>query len=223
MHDNRKACLQPGAWKDLVSRLPGVLNAEFSVEGEAVREVHILADQSRSPKQIVRDVQSAMAARFQLELDHRVISVAQISELSIPPKKRLICHRMELSTGRDGISAAVTLELDGVHRRGEADSPHNACDRHRCVAQASVSAINAFLTPACRFSLSDWKQVPLGEHSIVLTGLRLTAGGKTEYLVGACPQGEDPNLSVVLSALDAVNRRLSTLPVERGGPDPADL
>ena len=51
-------------WKALTEKLPGVLSVEFVTEGPVVREVHVLSDQSRSPKQIVRDIQSALLARF---------------------------------------------------------------------------------------------------------------------------------------------------------------
>lgn len=211
MYEQQKAGLQTEAWKELVSRLPGILNAEFILEGEVIREIHVLADQSRFPKQIVRDIQSAMAARFQVELDHRIISVAQISSLPGLPKKRILCQRLELSTGRDGINVAVTLELDGRQKKGESSAIHSSHDRSRCIAQAAVEAINNFLNISCRFSVGEWKHVPMGEHEIVLVGLQLSIDGKSEYLVGACQEGDDPNLSVVLATLDAVNRRILAL------------
>ena len=98
------------SWKALVTRLPGVLGAEFTLENGTVREVHILSDQSRSPKQIVRDVQSAMLAKFQVELDHRIVSVAQIPGSAVyRPSRRLRCEQLELSTSREGASASVHL------------------------------------------------------------------------------------------------------------------
>ena len=50
------------AWKALVLRLAGVLGAEFFLENGSIREIHVLADETRSPKQIVRDIQSALSA-----------------------------------------------------------------------------------------------------------------------------------------------------------------
>jgi len=211
MQEPQKYGLQIEAWKELVTRLPGILNTEFVLEGEIIREIHVLADQSRLPKQIVRDIQSAMAARFQVELDHRVISVAQIPSLPAFPKKRLLCQRLELSTGRDGTTVSVTLELDGQQSRGESMSSPSFHDRNRCIAQATVEAINAFLNVTCRFSLGEWKLIPMGQRDVVLVGLQLSTGGVSEYLVGACPVGDDPNLSVVMATLDAVNRRILTL------------
>ena len=102
---------EEAAWKALTEQLPGILNVEFVISSGAVREVHVLSDQSRTPKQIVRDIQSALLARFQLTLDHRIISVAQIPGLPGLDSRRLICDHLELSTGRTELQASVTLRL----------------------------------------------------------------------------------------------------------------
>lgn len=202
---------QREAWKELVSCLPGVLNAEFVLDGDIVREIHVLADQSRYPKQIVRDIQSAMAARFQMELDHRIISVAQIPAPPTFLKRRLICRQLDLSTCRDSINASVTLELDGRQKRGESIACSSTYDRNRCIAQATVDAINGFLNTSNRFSLVEWKSIPMGERNITLAMLQLFGCGKPEYLIGACQEGDDPSLAAVYCTLDAVNRRILNL------------
>ena len=200
---------QTESWKALVIRLPGVLGAEFTLEDGAVREVHILSDQSRSPKQVVRDVQSALLARFQLELDHRCISVA---------RRRLVCDRLEMNSSRDGAGVKILLSLDGHQFTGEARCDLTAGDRFRAIAGATVAAINQCLAPGCRFSLDMVRACPMGERQAVLVGLLLKAEGKTEALLGACYEGEDPNFSVALATLDAVNRRLMTLPTSSSAP-----
>lgn len=202
---------QTEAWKELISRLPGVLNVEIVMEHNLVREVHVLSDQTRAPKQIVRDIQSAMAARFQVDIDHRIVSVAQIPTLPNLAEKRLVCQRLELSTGRECTTIAVTLELDGIQKKGESSAAPFSYSRTRCIAQATVEAINAFLSSDCRFSLLDCKNVNVGERNVTIVGVQLSAYGKSEFLVGACPVGDDPDLSVVGAALDAVNRRILKL------------
>ena len=104
-------------WKALTEKLPGVLSVEFVTEGPVVREVHVLSDQSRSPKQIVRDIQSALLARFQLDLDHRIISVAQIPGLPTVVQRRLICDKLELSTGRSGYGLSLANDRVPLSRR----------------------------------------------------------------------------------------------------------
>ena len=210
----------PAAWKELVTQLPGILGAEFSLENDIIREVHILSDQSRSPKQIVRDVQSALLARFQVELDHRVVSVAQVPG-PIARRGRLICDRLELSTGRSGASASVYLNLEDKIYRGSSQCDLSTTGRFRSIALATVDALNQVLAPGYSFSLDEIRSTTLGEHQAMLVGLLLKHGGKTEALVGACYEGEDPNFSAALATLDAVNRRLPTLPRGENGGTPA--
>ena len=40
----------------------------------------------------------------------------------------------------------------------------------------------------------------------------LKSKGRSEPLLGACYEGEDPNFSVALAVLDAVNRRIAMMP-----------
>ena len=209
----------PAAWKELVTQLPGILGAEFSLENDIIREVHILSDQSRSPKQIVRDVQSALLARFQVELDHRVVSVAQVPG-PIARRGRLICDRLELSTGRSGASASVYLNLEDKIYHGSSQCDLSTTGPFRFIALATVDALNQVLAPGCSFSLDEIRSTTLGEHQAMLVGLLLKNGGKTEALLGACYEGEDPNFSAALATLDAVNRRLPTLPRGENGGTP---
>ena len=206
-------------WKSLITRLPGVLGAEFSMENGVIREVHILSDLSRGPKQIVRDIQSALLTRFQLELDHRIISVAQISSALLEDEKRVLFDHLELTSGRENSEAAVYLNVDGESHVGKASSDLSSAGRYRAIALATVDALNQLLAPDCRLAVDDVRRLPMAERQAVLVGLRLTLAGRTEALLGACYEREDPNFAAALAALDAVNRRFSTLPRLNCGED----
>ena len=66
-------------YQALLNQLPGIINSKIIVDEEGnLIEIHILSDTGRSPKQIVRDVQSALLANNNLKVDHKIISVAQI-------------------------------------------------------------------------------------------------------------------------------------------------
>ena len=199
------------AWKELVCRLPGVLGVEFHVDDGRVAELHVLSDQSRSPKQFARDIQSALLAKFQLELDHRVISVAQIPGCMQEKYTRLIFDHLSMATSRDGVTVDVFL-----HMGEQSCSGHSHCDsspaaRTRSIAEASVAAINQFLPDRCRFTLDDVRMASLAGHEVAMVVVALKADGKNEALLGACYVGEEPNYAVVLATLDAVNRRLPML------------
>ena len=54
-------------------------------QGDDVREIHIVTSSSRPAKQIVRDVQTLLMARFHRVIDHRVVSVAFTEPAPRPP------------------------------------------------------------------------------------------------------------------------------------------
>jgi len=72
-----------GAWtidraEELLVSLTGVLSARVVADKEGeVQEIHVLTTTEVTPKQTVRNVESALMAHLDLEVDHRKISVAQ--------------------------------------------------------------------------------------------------------------------------------------------------
>lgn len=62
----------------LLATLPGIISARLVARpGGQVDEIHLLTTEEISPKQTVRNVESALRAHYDLVLDHRKISVAQ--------------------------------------------------------------------------------------------------------------------------------------------------
>ncbi len=93
-------------YKNLLMILRVIVSSKVKLDdtGNLV-EIHALADKSRNAKQIVRDIQSAVTAKFDLEIDHRIISIAQLSCDSVMQKDlRIVFKGMEV--------ASKGLELD---------------------------------------------------------------------------------------------------------------
>lgn len=62
----------------LLTSLNGVISARVvGRPGHGIEEVHLLTTVAVAPKQTVRNVESALLARFDLAIDHRKVSVAQ--------------------------------------------------------------------------------------------------------------------------------------------------
>lgn len=59
-----------------LNQLKDVQAASITTDGDIIREVHVVAVSSRTPKQIVRDVETVLKAFGKRDIDHRVISVA---------------------------------------------------------------------------------------------------------------------------------------------------
>lgn len=95
--------------ESLLASLAGVISARVrvSIAGD-VQEIHVLATPDLHPKQVVRNVESALRAGLGLEFDRRVISVAQVSPGTALPVRKAANGK----TLADGavVEAAVPLE-----------------------------------------------------------------------------------------------------------------
>ena len=76
----RRAAADLRDLEDELCRLTGVhaVRVVGDRSGRPV-EVHVLADPSKPAKQIVRDVRAVAQTVFGIELDHRIVSVAQLN------------------------------------------------------------------------------------------------------------------------------------------------
>src|SRR5439155_13349000 len=79
--------------EELLGTLPGVISCRIVASGSgAVEEIHILTSDEVSPKQTVRNVESALIAHLGMRVSHKKISVATSSEgralpsTPVPPK-----------------------------------------------------------------------------------------------------------------------------------------
>lgn len=71
--------------EELLRTLTGVVSVRLVAKpGSDIQEIHLLTNYDVTPKQTVRNVESALLAHFDLEIDHRKISVAQTSNPPTP-------------------------------------------------------------------------------------------------------------------------------------------
>lgn len=67
--------------EELLATLPGVISARIVASGSgSVEEIHILTSDEVSPKQTVRNVESALIAHLGMRVSHKKISVATSSD-----------------------------------------------------------------------------------------------------------------------------------------------
>lgn len=197
-------------YQNLLNRLPGVLSSRIIADSnQTITEIHILSDLSRGPKQIVRDVQSALLAKFDLTIDHKIISVAQVEESRLGIREsRLIIDSIRVSSEQGKVEVSVILSKDEQTFEGNASGGNSAQGRLRVVAEAALQAIHRFLNKDYLFVLSDAVKISLADRkAIAVSILHFTNFGE-EYLSGSAIIKTDENEAVVKATLDAVNRRL---------------
>lgn len=195
----------------------------------AIEEIHVLAGSGRGPKQIVRDIESSLMARFGVAVDHKKISVAQIGEglagcldqagpASGPPggwgvlvqgRLRLVGVRHTVDSTR--AEAEVRVELDGRVSSGQAAGPASAANRLRVAAEAALNAVADYFRPNYELVLEDAAVITLHGRRVALSMMCLLSSSGEEALVGACLVRSGEVEAIVRSVLDALNRRFAVL------------
>lgn len=103
--------------EELLRTLTGVVSVRLVAKpGSDIQEIHLLTNYEVTPKQTVRNVESALLAHFDLEIDHRKISVAQTSNPPTPataPPASPAGASPAAETGRSG-NGAVIRPLPGA-------------------------------------------------------------------------------------------------------------
>lgn len=216
-------------YEELICKVQGVFSAKVKVDdadGEII-ECHVLADKSRNVKQLVRDVQSALVAKFHVDLDYKLISIAQVDNLdSIIASSRVELPaeehkpdlpRAQLKTfmmGYEGsnIKAVVTLALGEQTYTGEASGNSGMNSRYRTLAQAVVNAVNYDMDQCLTLSILDVQKFSINGQYAYAVAIYHRDKGLEETLLGAAMIREDEYMAVVKAALDALNRRLISPP-----------
>ncbi len=218
--------------------IEGVNIALSSDDGE-ISEVNILAGGQRPPKQIVRDVRSALRAEFQFDLDYRKISVAQKREpdegetpakpeapsRSVPTVLKLPATQVQeepaavrlrfvgVTVGIDQTTchARVELSLGDRETVGEATGVSSRRQVSRLIAEASLSAVAKFLDDSYGLTLMDLEVLEFGGEDVVLVAIKFHKDRSDKTLTGSCAVSHDLQQSVVYATLDALNRILGRL------------
>ena len=202
-------------WQELICRLEGVQAAQvvFAENGMPC-EIHVLAGPEKSSKSLVRDIQSALTAQFGVQVDHRIISVAQLSEGLVPRGDFRLAHTgLEIKSAGGRVSASVTLARGCDTYTGHGESANTPFARRRCVSEAALAAVNRAAGETC-FELASVDAVTLAGQGIVVAQVYSVRDG--QRLLGSAFLNEDPDNAAVHSVLSAVNRRLSVLPRTAG-------
>jgi hypothetical protein len=182
-----------------------------------IQEIHVLALPSKSPKQLVRDIESTIMARFNLEVDHKKISIAQLGEeiISEEPKERANPRaRIDyIHTQVKGVTAyvSVNLDFDGQGCEGSASGPASSSGRTRLVAQATLDSVAKYLGEDLGFALEDVSIVQLGHEKVAVSCIVIVTAMGEQAIAGSALVRQNENDSIVRATLDAINRRLGFL------------
>ena len=184
-----------------------------------IEEIHVLADSSRAPKQVVRDVESALMARFGIELDHKKVSVAQTQDGKQLRFNESRLKFSDVSISLNGAKAEATVHLsnNSETHTGTAVGHSSSHNQLRLVATATLRAVeNCQGSDGCLVLEDLSSGVALSGRSIVVVFVSMITPRGEDFLTGSSVVKQDSWKAVVNATLDAVNRRLGSIQEQSG-------
>lgn len=204
-----------------LSKITGVRSVRV-VGGARPSEIHVVAGKARSPKQIVRDVQSLAVAGFGVSIDHRIVSVVQIDEDSVgqsSPRSRLARGPQpgrplveSVHTSVEGANRVVRVILgwpEGVRSEGNASSGTSRELQARAAMEATVEALApALAVRSMRIEVEHAFVQAMGRDEAVVVKATVYEGDEATGVTGAVLVDDEVASAGVRALLHAINRKL---------------
>jgi hypothetical protein len=187
-------------------------------QGE-VSEIHVLTLSDVQPKQVVRNIESALMAQLGLKIDHRKISVAQTADvrpiealqqeaIATRAKKRVVVfHGLEVRPSERPQRVLVRVKLAFEEREAAAEEVGTDTTRNRveAAARAAAACLDELL-PDNSIALEGAQIIEAFDRKFVLAAVHGLGGREAQLLTGTCEIRESAERSAVLAVLDATNR-----------------
>lgn len=203
------------SFEELIKKIPSINAVKLVVNDKnKIIECHILANNDRNVKQIVRDIQSSIMAKYDIEIDHKIISVAQIDDQVSLPKEsvkkeiRLRLKKINISLSDENLEAKICIVKDNVEYWSDVVSCTNKHMKVSTIAIAAVDVVNTIVGKRT-FELMHAQTLGIDHREICLASIRcVDSYDEDGMLLGAVYLKSDIYRSVVYAVLNAVNRRI---------------
>jgi len=191
-----------------INSLNGVLFSKIGLDNnKEIKEIHIITKDTYSPKKISRDIESLLMAKYNIAIDYRKISIAQVTEEKTYSRRLKFTDLLITSEG-DNLQVVIKLENNNKVFEGKINCVNWEKNREYVVTRATLEAITSFLSGKVFFQAEEIKRVNLDDKEVVLISINLINAQGKENLVGAALIEDDPHRSLVKAILQAVNRRI---------------
>jgi hypothetical protein len=203
-----------------LSRLRGVVSARVVTDDRGeIAEIHVLADNARHPKQMSRDIESALFSEFGIRVDHRKISIAQTRgrEEATQQEVRLKFLGIDYSIDRTSARARVSVGRGEETYIGVASTMTANADQEELVARATLEAVQEFLRATSlgngevSMELHDFSRSEIAGRRFFAVTIRVHDERGELDVVGSAIVRDDPWRAAACATLDALNRRLPSL------------
>ena len=210
----------------LLSALGGIVSARaVADDGGRLAEIHVLASPEFHPKQIVRNIESALSAGLGVVVDRRIISVAQLRSDAetpfaarskpTPPRaaapatkqpRRVVYVQYDAKASAPMDSHCRVVLMRGDEQlTGTSTGVNTAQGRADAAARAVLHALQS--GGGMRgVGLEGTALIQAHGRTYVLVAARLVTGRQTRSLTGIATLNRSPEEAAIFAALQATNR-----------------
>ena len=197
--------------KSLICMIPDVLSCRVIMGSNSkIEEMHVLCSTGKNIKQIVRDIQSAINAKFDIDIDYKVISVAQIDVNDFKESRLKIAGITVMNIG-NSIKAVVSLENEGHFYEGSSIKVKSLSNKYKAIAEAAIAAVEEFINTKGIFYLEGIEKKKISGNEVFLSLVGCAYKNNNSVFSGCCLVKNDENESIVKSVLDALNRKIGNI------------
>lgn len=203
----------------VIRSLTNIISARIVTnKSGAIEEVHVLTGSSRAPKQVVRDIESALMAQFGIELDHKKVSVAQTQDGKQFRFNESRLKFLEVAISLNGAKSEAVVHLikNDEKYSGTAVGHCSSHNQLRLISTATLRAVENCQGNDGTLVLEDLTAaVNLSGRNVVVVFLSMLTPRGEDFLTGSAIVKQDLWKAVVNATLDAVNRRLGAVSEEK--------
>ncbi|HEY5562504.1 MAG TPA: hypothetical protein VIK72_12265 [Clostridiaceae bacterium] len=195
-------------FKDTIDKIEGVMNSKIVSEGNALKEIHILASNTRSAKQIVRDVETAIITIYDYKVDRKIISIAQIDSDYDEKLKRIKYEGITLTIKDNTAECTVTLIYDEEIYVVTQSGIRTTSNSRRLIADTTLKVVEKILGQTTLFDIQEVIIQSSGDIQFTVVLVNMLLQGNEETVVGSAIIKNDTNEAITKATLGAINRRV---------------
>ena len=216
--------------EELLMTLQEVVSARIVADASGgVEAIHVLVTGQQTPKQMVRNIESALMAHLGMRVDHRKISIAttvrrpvtppavaaetaevkeeEPVEAEFTPRRLLYFEDVEIRGSRTkGVACKVTLRCGTEMIVGEAEGFGSDKSRVELAARAAMAAIALADNQDRQLALEGVKVINVFDREMVFVGVTARIGRTSTLLTGSCEVKDSAETASALAVLNATNR-----------------
>jgi hypothetical protein len=199
--------------EELILTLPGVVSAKIiESESGAVEQIHVLTTAELTPKQVVRNIESALMAHLAAQPTPRSNFIMGADMTPAGGVRRYTARKLyfedvEVRGSRSkGVSCRVTLRKGEESYIGEAHGIEGDRSRLDLAARATVFAIGSAEGREGQLAVEGVKVMEAFEREYVFVGVTVRNGRESQLLVGNCEIKGSAETASALAVLAATNR-----------------